>query len=211
MNVGQNKLSLGLGVGYLGKQLGGNWVAPDGPASIPLDDAIDGSRVTDGSFDLNFGAYLFNPDNYYVGLSATHLTGQNLNDLNIEVARHLYFMAGYIYPVNNNIKIRPNLLVKSDGNETTLDINANVLVNNMIWAGLAYRTEDAIAPMVGFQTSWNNEDETFPQTIRVGYSYDLTTSEIKNYSSGSHEIMVTYCFNMIDKVLMKKHSNPRFL
>ena len=94
---------------------------------------------------------------------------------------------------------------------TTLDFNANLLFNNMLWAGLTFRTEDAIAPMAGFQYSWNNGDETMPQTIRFGYSYDVTTSEIKSYSSGSHEIMVTYCFSIIDKILMKKHFNPRFL
>jgi type IX secretion system PorP/SprF family membrane protein len=198
-------------LGYYGKQLGNDWNPPDGVASIDLDDAIDASQVSDGSFDLNLGAYFFKPGEYYIGLSATHLTSQDLNDLNIEMATHLYFMAGYIYPINDDFKIRPNLLVKSDANETTLDFNANVLWNNMLWAGLSFRTEDALAPMLGFQTSWNNEDETLPQTIRVGYSYDVTTSEIKNYSSGSHEIMVTYCFSVIDKILMKKHYNPRFL
>jgi len=211
MPVGTNKLSLGIGLGYLGKQLGDDWTPPDGVASIPLDDAIDDSKVSAGSFDLNLGAYFFKPESYYVGLSATHLTSQDLSDLNIEVATHIYFMAGYTYPINDNLKVRPNLLVKSDGNETTLDFNANLLFNNMLWAGLTFRTEDAIAPMAGFQYSWDNEDETMPQTIRFGYSYDVTTSEIKSYSSGSHEIMVTYCFNIIDKILMKKHTNPRFL
>lgn len=206
-----NKLSFGIGLGYYGKQLGNDWIPPDGPLDVVPDNAISNASVSDGSFDLNLGAYFFKPDNYYVGLSATHLTSQDLSDLNIDVATHLYFMAGYTYAVNNNVKLRPNLLVKSDGNETTLDFNANALINDMIWAGLTYRTEDAIAPMAGFQYAWNNEDETAPQSIRIGYSYDLTTSEIKNYSSGSHEIMVTYCFNLIDKILMKKHANPRFL
>lgn len=204
-----NKLSFGIGLGYYGKQLGSDWTTPD--TAPEFDEAISTSQESDGSFDLNLGAYFFKPGEYYIGLSATHLTSQDLNDLNIEMATHLYFMAGYIYPLNDDFKIRPNLLVKSDANETTLDFNANVLWNNMLWAGLSFRTEDALAPMLGFQTSWNNEDETLPQTIRVGYSYDVTTSEIRNYSSGSHEIMVTYCFSVIDKILMKKHYNPRFL
>jgi type IX secretion system PorP/SprF family membrane protein len=120
-------------------------------------------------------------------------------------------MGGYTYGINDNIKLRPNLLVKSDAQETTIDLNVNALINNMFWVGLSYRTEDAIAPMAGFQYAFNNEDETMPQTIRIGYSYDLTTSEIKTYSSGSHELMLTYCFNIIEKLVKKSHGNPRFL
>jgi len=26
--------------------------------------------------------------------------------------------------------------------------------------------------------------------VRIGYSYDVTTSRLKNYSSGTHEIML---------------------
>jgi hypothetical protein len=30
----------------------------------------------------------------------------------------------------------------------------------------------------------------------AGYSYDLTTSRILKYSSGSHEIILRYCFGI---------------
>jgi hypothetical protein len=33
--------------------------------------------------------------------------------------------------------------------------------------------------------------------LRIGYSYDVTTSKLKNYSSGSHEIMLNYCFMIV--------------
>ena len=205
------KLGIGIGLGLLGKKLGNDWHPPDGPLNLEPDLAISETAVSANSFDLNFGLFYFKPDNYYIGLSSTHLTGQDLKDLSIQVARHYYFMAGYTYPLNDMIKLRPNLLVKSDAQETTVDINVNALFNNMFWVGLSYRTEDAIAPMAGFQHSWNNEDETAPQTIRIGYSYDVTTSELSNYSSGSHEIMLTYCFNLIEKLVKKSHGNPRFL
>jgi type IX secretion system PorP/SprF family membrane protein len=129
----------------------------------------------------------------------------------MQVARHYYLMGGITYPINDMIKLRPNLLMKTDAQEAIIDLNVNALINNMFWVGLTYRTEDAIAPMLGFQYSFNNEDETAPQTIRIGYSYDATTSELRNYSSGSHEIMLTYCFNIIEKLVKKSHGNPRFL
>ena len=209
--VGPGKLGIGLGLGLLSKKLGNDWLPPDGPLDVVPDAAISENKVSAGSFDLNFGLYYYKTDHFYVGLSSTHLTGQDLKDLSIQVARHYYFMGGYTYGINDNIKLRPNLLVKSDAQETTIDLNVNALINNMFWVGLSYRTEDAIAPMAGFQYAFNNEDETMPQTIRIGYSYDLTTSEIKTYSSGSHELMLTYCFNIIEKLVKKSHGNPRFL
>jgi type IX secretion system PorP/SprF family membrane protein len=206
-----SKLGLGLGFGYLGKKLGNDWLPPQGIESIALDDAIDENAVSQGGLDLSFGAYWFKADKYYLGLSSTHLTGQDLDELRMQVARHYYVMGGITYPVNDMIKLRPNLLVKTDAQEAIIDLNVNALINNMFWVGLTYRTEDAIAPMLGFQYSFNNEDETAPQTVRIGYSYDATTSELRNYSSGSHEIMLTYCFNIIEKLMKKSHGNPRFL
>jgi hypothetical protein len=39
--------------------------------------------------------------------------------------------------------------------------------------------------------------------FRIGYSYDVTTSELKNYSSGSHEIMLNYCFLIVKPKVMR--------
>jgi hypothetical protein len=84
----------------------------------------------------------------------------------------------------------------------------------MFWGGLAYRLGDAVAPYVGFQKDFAQVDQgvrTMNHGIRLGYSYDVTTSLLKDYSAGSHEIFVTYCmkFNQVDNGA--GHSNPRFL
>jgi hypothetical protein len=57
--------------------------------------------------------------------------------------------------------------------------------NNKIRGGLSYRTSDAVVVLLGYK---------FLPELMLGYSYDLTTSNITNYSSGSHEIMLRYCF-----------------
>ncbi|WP_298859611.1 type IX secretion system membrane protein PorP/SprF, partial [uncultured Gimesia sp.] len=84
---------------------------------------------------------------------------------------------------------------------------------DMVWGGLSFRPGDALAPMLGYQTSWVKKDgyNTINNCIRVGYSYDLTMSEIKNYSSGSHEVFVTYCFSVLSNPPQNRYSNPRFL
>jgi hypothetical protein len=55
----------------------------------------------------------------------------------------------------------------------------------MIWAGIGFRTRDAATVMVGFNHR---------ETLRIGYAFDITTTDLKNYSSGSHEVMLGITF-----------------
>jgi Type IX secretion system membrane protein PorP/SprF len=51
--------------------------------------------------------------------------------------------------------------------------------------------------MVGFQAS---------DSWYIGYGYDLDTTKLANYNSGSHEIFLRYeLFNKVDKII-----SPRF-
>lgn len=65
------------------------------------------------------------------------------------------------------------------------DLNANFLIKEKIWAGLSYRSGDAVSAILGVQVS--------PQFV-VSYSYDYTLSQIQKYSQGSHEIALSYVF-----------------
>ena len=65
------------------------------------------------------------------------------------------------------------------------DINANILLNNIIWLGASYRSGDAVVILAEYQLS---------KKLRMGYSFDLTLTELRNYSAGSHEIMIGYDF-----------------
>jgi type IX secretion system PorP/SprF family membrane protein len=145
----------------------------------------------------------------YVGISGVHLLAPKLQGTNLEylMARHYYVTAGYEYEVIPDIVIRPNFLLKTDAASTQLDINANVLYQNMVWAGLSYRLQDAIVPMLGYQGTLANGKGNY----RVGYSYDLTLSNIKRYSSGSHEIMLGFCYNITPPKKITRYKNPRFL
>ena len=81
----------------------------------------------------------------------------------------------------------------------------SVVYNNLLWGGVSYRLSDAIVPMVGIYYDLG------PGTLKFGYSYDVTTSLLRQYSSGSHEVMLGYCFKIpkVDKV--QKHKTVRFL
>mgnify|MGYP002146308612 CR=1 FL=1 len=55
-----------------------------------------------------------------------------------------------------------------------------------IWAGLVYRHKDAISVLLGYM---------YKDYLMIGYSYDITTTSIRKYSSGTHELMLGLRFS----------------
>ena len=56
--------------------------------------------------------------------------------------------------------------------------------------GVGYRIDDAVTVAAQFKLKW----------FIVGYSYDITTSGINDYSSGSHEVYLRVHFYKIPEV-----------
>ncbi|MFN4083157.1 MAG: type IX secretion system membrane protein PorP/SprF [Bacteroidia bacterium] len=205
----QSVLSTGVTVGYMQKTLRGSELKalePDDPL-IPLGD------VSGGGLDINFGAYYTMPqlsifDNFYAGLSATHLNQSQIQYANYnkyDNALHYYLMTGAEYVLNSELTLMPNILVKKDPAKIQADINCLVEWNQKIRGGLTWRPIDAISIILGYN---------FLSNFTVGYSYDLTTSKILNYSSGSHEIMLRYCFGIKTQPRVKvitPRLTPRFM
>lgn len=78
-----------------------------------------------------------------------------------------------------------------------MDLSANALFNDFIWAGLSYRTGDAIAMLLGANIT---------KQLRIGYSYDYSLSALQDFNTGSHEIMLGYDFNYSkDKVITPRY------
>ena len=60
--------------------------------------------------------------------------------------------------------------------------------------------------LIGYQYQFPNKVDA-----KIGYSYDVTTSRLKNYSSGTHEIMLNYCMLLVKKPDLQIYKNVRFL
>jgi type IX secretion system PorP/SprF family membrane protein len=139
--------------------------------------------------NIGIGAFYFT-DKYYLGLSAPnmlttkHLESENgIKSTGVE-SIHYFLTGGYVFDINEEIKFKPAFMAKAvGGSPLALDISANVLVNKRLEAGLSYRLEDAVSAMVNFKVT--------PE-LRIGYAYDYTTSNLSDYSSGSHEIFILF-------------------
>jgi type IX secretion system PorP/SprF family membrane protein len=210
---GSTKLGLGLSLGIMNSNLTADWRAYDfdGGVSTGFGSGIGDPSILQNNqgataFDASFGVYISNPK-YYVGASVVHLNEGDLSEMNIDVARHLYLMAGYDFDLTSKLVLTPHVLAKTDLASTQLDVNATVMYDNSFWLGATYRLEDAIAPMAGYQYNFPSGKST----LRIGYSYDITTSEINNYSDGSHELMLSYCLTIMKPLPKRVYKNPRFL
>ncbi|MFZ1687207.1 MAG: type IX secretion system membrane protein PorP/SprF [Flavobacteriales bacterium] len=202
---GLSTLGIGLYAGMTSRSLGNDWVAVD---PVTSDDAIPDNGSSSTGFDLGLGIYYTSPT-LYAGISSTQVPQTDLEAVSIKNARHYYVLAGYNWDITKGGKfvLQPSALVKSDGASTQLDISASLLYNKMVWLGVSFRTEDAVAPFIGFQ----HQSADGKSAWKIGYSYDVTTSELKNYSSGSHEIMLNYCFKIVKPPKVFESHHPLFL
>jgi len=203
------RLALGPGTLGIGVEGGVLFNTLDGSKLDPIDETdpnIIAGKANGVAPDLGFGIY-YNTDKLYAGISARHLLGPTLKFeeggtlSEYTVARNYYAMAGYTWDINPTWGLVPSIFLKTDGVATQFDINLRALWKNMVWAGVSYRIDDAVGIMAGVDI----------KQFRIGYSYDVTTSALRNYSSGSHEIMLGYSYKIKSPVSNQRYRNVRFL
>lgn len=149
---------------------------------------------------LGAGLYLHS-EKWYLGLSVPNILGTNhYDDFQESIATerlHYFLIGGYVFDLNANTKLKPTFLVKGvSGAPVIADLSVNALFNDKFTLGLAYRWDDAVSGLLGFQIN---------PGLFLGYAYDATTTGLNNYNSGSHEIMLRFELQQIGKIL-----SPRF-
>jgi type IX secretion system PorP/SprF family membrane protein len=205
--LGNGTLGIGVYGGLINSSLNATWSVPtsDYHTSPSTDPSVPGENESAITFDLGVGVYYYTED-FYVGVSSTHLNEPVINytaGMNPFFTRFYYLTTGYSIPLKNpSYEFQPALFVQTDGKVTQMDVSGSLVINEKYWAGLSYRIGSAIIGMAGL--------ELF-SGIRVGYSYDFATSELRNYSKGSHEFVVNYCFSLSVDKTPKRYRSIRIL
>lgn len=157
----------------------------------------------DNELSPNIGAGVyFHSDQSYVGLSVPHFLETNRYDDNaIQVTKekmHFYLIGGHVFDLSQSLKFKPAFMMKAvEGAPLQLDLSGNFLINEKLTLGVAWRWSAAVSAMAGFQIT----DGLF-----IGYGYDMETTKLENYNSGSHEIFLRFeLFNKFDRI-----TSPRF-
>lgn len=157
----------------------------------PLPDPAFQNNISKVFPNIGAGMYLFG-DNYYAGISVPnllmtkHLERQSgITTTGVE-AMHYFITGGYVFTFNgnDNFKLKPAFMAKAvSGAPLSLDITANALINNFFEFGVGYRKGDSVSGLVNFYVT---------PTLRIGYSYDYTLTNLSKFNSGSHEVFVLF-------------------
>lgn len=232
INTPFNNSRLGLGVSLINDKIGPtheNTFSTDLSYTIPTSETVklsfgvkaslnlfdlDPSRLNPGQQDPkllgynneispNIGAGIYlHSDKAYVGFSIPNFIQSNRYDDNdVKVYKEkisYYLIAGYVMDLSYNLKFKPALLTKMvQGAPLQVDVSGNFMINDKFTLGLAYRWDASVSAMAGFQVS---------DALYIGYGYDLETTKLDNYNSGSHEVFLRYeIFKKNNKI-----TTPRF-
>ncbi len=134
--------------------------------------------------DATFGVY-FTDNTSYLGLTLTDLLGSGIKlgddpiKENFSTIRNFNIMAGTGFDLDEDFNIKPSAIARINSIQTNVDFNLRFFYQDAYWLGASYRTDNSIVAMVGI----------YVDMFRLAYAYDTSMGTIKNYNSGSHEII----------------------
>jgi type IX secretion system PorP/SprF family membrane protein len=141
--------------------------------------------------DFGGGLYIHN-EKWYLGVSAPQLYQSPIRlyengDHKGTLVTHFLVNGAYKFNASDDFKVEPSFMLKyASPAPVKLDVGARVIYQEQIWLGIGYRHNDAYTALLGFM---------YKNYLMIGYSYDFTTTNLKKYSTGTHELMLGLRFS----------------
>jgi type IX secretion system PorP/SprF family membrane protein len=152
-----------------------------------IPDDLFNNDINDSYANFGAGAFYYT-DHFYAGLSMPNILNQfHLNRKGGIISSasekmHYYLTSGYVFEMNDNLKLKPSVLLKGvEGAPLSIDVAGNVLINNKFELGVSWRIDDSLNALMNVEVA---------KGFRIGYAYDYTLSNLGDFSSGSHEIIL---------------------
>jgi len=181
------------GILSMGLQGGFNSLSSDYFKTNPRDGMEVGAI---NKMNWNFGVGIFyRTKTMYAGFSVPYIIHNKTLDVideefdelitpNGRQQRYYYLMGGLSKKLSESVKWAPSTLIRIQQNAPlSFDINSLFIFYDVVSLGASYRNKDAVVALFELQINEN---------FHVGYAYDVTTSDIRLYSNGTHEVMVNY-------------------
>lgn len=143
--------------------------------------------------NAGYGMFFYT-NKMYVGLSIPRMIKNSIAETGKSSVKnsanpkdwHYFLTSAYIFTPSRDVMIKPSIMIREVyGAPLQAELAFHTLFNKVWWIGASYRTGDAITAITGFQIK--------PE-FRFFYSYDYSLTKIQAYSSGSHEITISYDF-----------------
>lgn len=173
-----------------GMSAGGSFLSLDysqGSFVDPSDPAILGNDFSNFYPTVGAGLFLYE-DDWYLGMSVPNfLTNALYNDevaTIVEDKLQYNFIGGYVFQLSDRTKFKPAFMLNSlGGAPVTVNLSANFQFLDVFTLGGAYRFDNAVSGLAGFQIS---------NSLFIGYTYDYNTNGLGEFSGGSHEAVLKF-------------------
>lgn len=150
------------------------------------DEILTGNVLSANALDMHSGFHLYSKKYFFMG-SIQHLLGEQVQftTYNSSLSKHWTLIGGYNYMLKNKkVELQPSIMLKGT-NPVPLQWTAmmKATYDGKYWAGLFYRSQDAIGISLGYQLR---------ERLTVAYGFDYSIGGIQNYQNGSHELVLSY-------------------
>jgi len=184
----KGKLSFGVQFGF--DYLGVDWnkLNPEDPSDPLINNQVKDKAALDAGFGMYYSSNLF-----FVGVASTHLLENKIlvsedptdgKTSFSKLLRHFYLNGGFAIPLSDNLLLRPTAMLRYVANSPLqADLDVGLLIHEVLWVGLGYRTENCLNFMVEVNIAKN---------LHIGYSYDAWFNPLMSNNMGSHEIRIGY-------------------
>ena len=141
--------------------------------------------------DFNFGAS-YTTSKYYVGFAMTNLLRGSIlfadtsSNKRSELG-HYFITGGVKIPLSTDWVLEPSAFIKSSDmffKAFQVDLTSRIYYKEDYWAGLSWRSNDALIMMLGLKYD----------RFYFAYAFDFTLTEIRKQSFGSHELTLAVKF-----------------
>jgi type IX secretion system PorP/SprF family membrane protein len=178
------KLKLGFGIqpGYIQYRV----KLYDAVLADQGDEVLTGSVYSANAIDVNAGFHLYSNKFFLMGSLQHLLTRQiQFTSYNSNLAFHYNAILGYTFEFpKKKFDLQPSFMIKYT-NPIPMQWTGMLkgTFNNKIWAGLIFRSDDALGFSLGIKLK---------ERLNIGYGFDYSVSKIRKYNSGSHEVMLSF-------------------
>jgi type IX secretion system PorP/SprF family membrane protein len=156
---------------------------------VDVQDPVFGSNVSKSIFNFGAGVYAYS-DKFWFGASMPYFLKSKWNDglgtIDPYLANHWFVSGGGILDVSI-FQIKPSMMIKKSSNApVAFETGCSVYAFSKFGLGVNYRIKDALMFIGEFQVNDN---------FKLAYCYDKTTSALRSFNNGTHEILLRYTMN----------------
>jgi type IX secretion system PorP/SprF family membrane protein len=213
--LGNGVMSVGLDAGFLNLSfavdsvnLGGgkDEFHEENDQTIPVVSGSGNEKGASGmGFDMGLGVY-YKTARWWAGLSYAHVTQPRLkwgDRTEFQVKGTMYLVGGYNWQLSNkDWMLLPSMMVETDF--TAWDVNLTMLaqLKKRYRFGAGYRLGGSLNILMSMDVV---------SGLQLGYTYELPANALLKESYGSHEVYLSYGFDVLKPKNTNKSKSVRYL